>query len=514
MAPRSPLKPSDDQELLNFILSPEIREDPLAFVRAVFPWQTPKTPLEHQAGPREWQEEDLLEIRDHLRLCRRRRVNNQLPEVFRKATVSGRGVGKSSLVSWLALWAMSTALGGTVIVTANTEQQLRSRTWAELGKWHTLALNGHWFERSATLLRPAPWFEQIVKSDLKIDTGYYYAQAQLWTEENPDAFAGAHNHNGMMVVFDEASGIPSSIWKVTEGFFTEPVDRRIWVAYSNGRRNTGAFFECFHKHRDQWRRRHLDSRTVEGTDTSVFDAIVAQYGVDSDEARVEVMGEFPRLGDKQFISREVVDAAAEREVYGDPGAPRLMGVDVARFGDDQSVIYFRQGRDGRTTPPERYKALDTVQLSARVAEAADRWHPDAIFVDGGGVGGGVVDRLKELGYRVVEVQAGAKANDPNKYQNKRIEMWDLMRQWLLEGCIVPDSDLMDDLVGPEYGYTLTSQMQLEAKDKMKSRGLASPDIGDALALTFAQSVARRDVAHGRGSRRGRQAKDLDYPLFG
>ena len=115
-----------------------------------------------------------------------------VPEMFRLAVASGRGIGKSALVSWLILWMLSTRLGATIIVTANTEQQLRSRTWAELGKWLTLSIHSHWFTKTATTIKPAPWFEEALIRDLKIDTGYYYAQAQLWSEENPDAFAGIH----------------------------------------------------------------------------------------------------------------------------------------------------------------------------------------------------------------------------------------------------------------------------------------------------------------------------------
>ena len=138
--------------------------------------------------------------------------------MFRQAVASGRGIGKSALVSWLILWMLSTRLGSTTIVTANTEQQLRSRTWAELGKWLTLAINSHWFAKTATTIRPAPWFDEALKKDLKIDTGYYYAQAQLWSEESPDAFAGVHSNYGILLIMDEASGIPGSIYSVSEGF--------------------------------------------------------------------------------------------------------------------------------------------------------------------------------------------------------------------------------------------------------------------------------------------------------
>lgn len=511
MASKSPASPEQDQALFSELLS--FAEDPYAFVMFAFPWGQPNTPLAAQQGPRSWQKKILTEIRDHIKANRRAALNNVVMKVLRSSTVSGRGIGKSALVSWLVLWMLSTQLGSTVIVTANTEAQLMSRTWAELGKWHTLAINSHWFDRTAMSLKPQAWFDSLLKLQLKIDTGYYYAQAQLWSEENPDAFAGAHNFAGIMVVFDEASGIPHPIWKVTEGFFTEPILHRYWFAFSNGRRNTGAFFETHHRDRDFWSRNCIDSRTVEGTDPEVYASIIRQYGEDSDEARVEVRGQFPRQGDSQFISREVVDEACKREGGNDRGAALVMGVDVARFGDDHSVVVFRQGRDARSIPSRRYKALDTVQLAGRVAELAETYRPDAIFVDGGGVGGGVVDRLKEMRFSVIEVQSGAKPDDASKYANKRAEMWGTMREWLLVGCIPDDEMLRDDLLGPEYRFDLQQRLKIEAKEEMKKRGLASPDIGDALALTFARQVGRRDMTVGR-RQKVRQASGMDYDLFG
>lgn len=158
--------------------------------------------------------------------------------------------------------------------------------------------------------------------------------------------------------------------------------------------------------------------------------------------------------------------------------------------------------------------MDTMQLAARVAEAAERYRPDGIFVDGGGVGGGVVDRLKAMKFRVHEVQFGAAADDRTVYANKRTELWARMREWLLVGCIPDRQELEDDLLGPEYYLREpASVMQLEPKDSMKKRGLASPDFADALANTFAQVVARNDVVVGRRGR-SRVAAGVDYSVLG
>ena len=169
--------------------------------------------------------------------------------------------------------------------------------------------------------------------------------------------------------------------------------------------------------------------------------------------------------------------------------PIVMAVDVARYGDDSSVICFKQGR--KVYDLIKLKGLDTMQLSGRVAEEIKVWKPAAVVIDGVGVGAGVVDRLMQLGYGqlVTELNGGSKPLDPITYFNKRAEMWGLMRDALRVGMDIPnDRDLLDDLIGPEYGFTAKNQIQLEKKEDMKKRGLDSPDDGDALALTFAQPV--------------------------
>jgi hypothetical protein len=206
----------------------------------------------------------------------------------------------------------------------------------------------------------------------------------------------------------------------------------------------------------------------------------------------------------QFIPADLVDAAAApaRDVPVTIHDPFVMGVDVGRFGDDKSVIRFRRGRDARTIPPVKLRGRDTMQLAAKVAELYQRHRPDAIFIDGGGVGGGVVDRLRYLKLPVTEVQFGA---GPDRdgigqegaivYANKRAEMWGVMREWLKGGAIDNDPELKADLVAVEYGYTMKDSRDaivLEKKEHMKRRGLASPDDGDALALTFAYPVGSSD----------------------
>lgn len=491
----------------------QIANDPLAFVLYCFPWGKKGTPLENFTGPRSWQKEELNNIKEHLAENKRLMSQGKEPKVYQSATASGRGPGKSALVAWLNLWMMSTRLGSTCINSANTENQLKTRTWAELGKWHTLAINSHWFERSALSLKPAEWFETSLKRDLKIDTGYYYSQAQLWSEENPDAFAGVHNHNGILVIFDEASGIPEPIWNVTEGFFTEPILHRYWFVFSNPRRNTGSFFECFNKFRNYWRRRNLDSRTVEGTDKAVLNQIIEKHGEDSDPARIEVKGQFPNTGDKQFISRHIVSEAVTREIVLDEHAALIMGVDPARFGDDETVIRFRQGRNARVIPPTKMKGADNMAVANQCAFLIQKYNPDAVCVDAGN-GTGIIDRLREMKYKVHEVWFGAGSPD-QEWANYRTYMWAKMRDWLGGACIDNDCDLSDDLVAPEYKFQgQTDKIRLETKEELKNRGFSSPDNADALACTFAINVARKDLTSAKGVRGTRIARDLNYDVFG
>ena len=405
---------------------------------------------------------------------------------------------------------MSCILGSMSIVTANTEAQLKDKTFGEVGKWLALAINSHWFDKTAMSVVPAPWFAEKLKSDLKIDVGYYYNKAQTWSEDNPDAFAGAHNMNGIVLVFDEASGIAQPIWTVSEGFFTEKTLYRFWFVFSNPRRNTGPFFECFHKMRQFWWRLNIDARTVEETDKTVYEKIIAKYGADSDEVRIEVKGEFPRQGDNQFISREAIAGAVERELEADEHAGLIMGVDPARFGSDSTVICFRRGRDCRTIPMIAMKGKDNMFVANKCAELIDMYKPDAVVVDAGN-GTGIIDRLREMGFVVKEAWFGAKAED-EAYANKRTELWALVREWLQGGCLPQNlPEIVDDLAGPEYGFHGSGdRIMLESKEKMKSRGLSSPDYADALACTFAVKVARKDNALMRKKNKQKVASGMDF----
>jgi len=478
--------PADEQVLMARMWSPALRDDPEAWVMFVFPWGQAGTPLAQKRGPRKWQREVLRQIRDHVKANGTR----DLFEVMRLAVASGRGIGKSALVSWLVLWMLSTRIGSSVIVSANSEAQLRSVTWAEITKWIAMLMNTHWWEISATRIVPAKWLTELVERDLKKGTRYWGAEGKLWSEENPDAYAGAHNDDGMMVVFDEASGIPDSIWSVAAGFFTENTPHRFWMAFSNPRRNTGYFFECFHAKRDFWRSLQVDARTVEDTDKGVYEGIIAEYGEDSREAKIEVYGEFPDVGDDQFIAPRLVEEAQKRPAYKDPSMPIVLGVDPARSGVDSTVIVARQGRD--LLAIRRYRGDDTMTVVGHVIEAIEDFQPALTVIDEGGLGYGILDRLTEQRYKVRGVNFGWKAKNGVMWGNKRAELWGAVRDWLKTASIPADGTLKKDLTGPKTKPDSSGTIYLESKKDMKARGLASPDAADALACTFAFPLFSRE----------------------
>ena len=459
------------------------RHDPLEWVRWAYDWG--KGELERHAGPRLWQSETLSEIGAHLQ--------NEATrfQPLRIAVASGHGIGKSATIGMVVNWAMSTMKDTRIVITANTENQLRTKTWPEVSKWSKLSSTSHlWQVPAMSIYSSDPGAEKSWRGD-----------AIPWSENNTEAFAGLHNEGKRIVlVFDEGSKIADKVWEVAEGALTDTNTEIIWLAFGNPTQNTGRFRECFAKQRHLWRTRHIDSRTVEGTNKEYLNELAETYGEDSDFVRVRVRGVFPRAGVSQFISGESIEQAQTRQLqFVDPGSPCILGVDIARFGDDQSVIRGRKGRDGRVIRPIKWRGMDTVFSAGKIAEAITLYQPDAVFIDGGGVGGGVVDILKSRGFRVSEVNFGAAAKQVLKYANKRAEMWGDMRDWLATGVIDDDPQLADDMQAPEYGFDKDGRILLERKADMKKRGLASPDDGDALALTFAEPVQRTDMRTSRSA---------------
>lgn len=450
--------------------------DPLGFVEFSFPWGSGE--LEGQAI-RDWQREVLTEIGEALRVG-----HITVQEAVQLAVASGHGIGKSALVAWIILWAISTYEDTRGVVTANTENQLKQKTWAELAKWHRMCITRSWFKFTATALFSVdPDHEKTWRIDMV-----------PWSENNTEAFAGLHNQGKrILVVFDEGSAIPNGIWEVTEGALTDEDTEIIWAVFGNPTRNQGRFFDCFSRLKHRWRTRQIDSRTVPGTNKLQLQQWVDDYGEDSDFVRIRVRGLFPSAASQQLISMDLVDSAMKRSMPYVPPHVAVIGVDVARFGDDDSVIRTRLGRDARQFPAIRMNGATTNAITSAVIDQASVLRAAnirvVIMVDGtGGYGGNVVDKLRELGYEVIEVLFSAKADNPSKYFNKRSEMYGRLREWLKVGYLgEDDQQLKTELTAIMYMFRKDA-LALEPKEVLKDREGFSPDDSDALAITFAYPI--------------------------
>ncbi len=488
-------RPSNFDRIANLLVP--LKDDPYKYVMANWPWGEEGTPLADETGPDVWQKEVLDLIGEATRNW----------ETTQIAVRSGHSVGKSCTISWIINYFMMTRSHPQIIVTANTATQLSSKTWRELAKWHKMALNKDFFEWTATR------YSQINNKE------DWFAAAIPWSERNSEAFAGAHEtrkHSAVLVIFDEASGIPDNIWEVASGAMSTPGS--IFLAFGNPTQNTGRFRECWGKFRHRWHGITVDARNAKKGDQALIDEWVNDYGLDSDFVRIRVLGEFPQQASNQFISSTDVMAAVHNNVEHYHKSVKVMGFDVARFGDDSSVIVVRQGR--KVLAIEKRRGLDTMQAVGFFLEMRTKHQPQVSYIDLGYIGAGVYDRIKEqgLGRGMVGVNFGGAADDPVKYKNKRAEIWDRAKQWLHEGnCDIPDdTELIADLTGPLYGATSDERLVLESKKDMKRRGLASTDNADALCLTFSQpydligryGVGVNAIAKQRAARRNSKKRRL------
>ncbi len=484
----------------------EFSSDPYGFVLFAFPWGEVGE-LENFQGPQDWQIRVLEDLGRGLLT---------FEEAIQIARTSGHGIGKSALVAWIILWAISTFEDTKGVVTANTENQLKTKTWAEVAKWHRLFIAREFFKMTATaLFADDPLHERTWRIDMV-----------PWSERNTEAFAGLHNQGKrILVVFDEGSAIPDVIWEVTEGALTDRNTQIIWMVFGNPTRNKGRFRECFTGGRfaHRWSSQAIDSRDVPISNKDQLNRWIVDYGEDSDFVRVRVRGMFPRVDAESFIAFDVATGAVERDIYPQSGAV-VLGVDVGRFGDDPSVIYPRCGRDAISRGVEILPGIDTMSLAGRVASAFLRHGATICMVDEGGVGGGVVDRLRQLRIPVIGVDFGSKADgfsaEGTKYANKRAEIWGATRDWLAQGGAIPNIltgenvTLVDELTGPTYTMTKREEIQLESKKEMRARGVPSPNVADALACTFAFPSFEYQITSPTGVRIAEKAHvEADYNPF-
>ena len=473
--------PSLEEELLLELASFEHR--PFDFAIWAFPWGEKGSELERRRGLESWQGELLRRLQAAL-LAQEITVQ----EAIQLAVKSGHDIGKSALVCIVILWAISTREDTKGVVTANTEKQLRLKLWAELAKWHRLFIAKQFFRLTATSIQSV---DPEREKEWRID-------AIPWSEDNPEAFAGLHNFGKrIIVIFDEASGIVSKIWETIDGVMNETETELIWIATGNPTRNTGRFRECFDPagQGQFWQTLSVDSREVSFTNKERIQKQIELWGIDSDYIKVRWLGEFPSAGSNQLISGELIRNAQLVEFTSQDHEPLIMAVDVARFGNNKSVVRFRRGRDARSIPPRKFRGISTTMLGQEVVSLINQYSPDAVFIDEGGIGGGVIDFVRFLGHACIGVQFGGQASwvqTGEKAYNKRAEMYLSARHFLATGgAIDNDSDLATELESIEYffakGKMNNGAIMLVPKEEMDE----SPDDADAFVMTFAFPVSSR-----------------------
>lgn len=477
---------SIDDELI--ALAAQCSTDPVRWVQMAYDWGSGE--LAAHAGPRTWQSDVLRDIRDHL--------SNQATryQPLMVSVASGHGIGKSAEIGMIVNWALSTCEDCKVVITANTDTQLRTKTSPEVGKWQRMSLTSQWFDVQSTSI--AARDGEHAKN--------WRADFVPWSEHNTEAFAGLHNEGKRIVlIFDEASAIADKVWEVAEGALTDENTEIIWVAFGNPTRNTGRFRECFRKFKHRWVGRQIDSSTVEGTNKTQIAKWAEDYGEESDFFKIRVRGLFPSMSARQFIGEADVTAAYGRVLRPEQYnfAPKILTVDPAWEGDDEFVIGLRQGLAFRVL--HRMSKNDNDLVAAQiVARFEDEEQADAVFIDAG-YGTGIVSAGQGMGRDWTLVWFSGESMDIGCL-NKRAEMWKAARDWLKGGGALPvDPTLRDELQAPEIVPRLDGKIQIESKKDMKARGIPSPNRADALVLSFAFPVVKRsplDAYRNQARRRG------------
>ena len=432
----------------------EYRDDPVKFVKEVLG----ATPLPYQA-------EFLQAIADGER---------------KMSVRSGHGTGKSTSASWAMLWYVLLRFPNKVVVTAPTSGRLFDALFAELKRW---------INELPEQLKPM----LTVKSDrveLAAAPSEAFISARTSRAETPEALAGVHSENVLLVV-DEASGVPEKVFEAAAGSMSGHAATTILL--SNPTRSSGTFFESQTRlSGSYWTRRWscVDSPLVS---EEFVDEMRLRYGEESNAFRIRVLGEFPLADDDTIIPFHLVEAATQRDIELDEDAQTVWGLDVARFGSDKTVLAKRQGNV--ITEVNGWQGLDLMQTVGRVKAEYDglpsHLRPREIMVDVIGMGGGVVDRLRELNVPVRGINVAESPSMGDTYTNLRAELWFKMRGWLEQrGAKLPKNEqLIAELTSIRYSFASSGKMKAEGKDDMRKRGLSSPDYADAVCLTLASDAA-------------------------
>ena len=434
------------------------RDEPVLFVTEVL-----------GADPLPWQREFLMHVAKGER---------------RISVRAGHGVGKSTACAWLLLWHMFTRLPQKSVCTAPTAGQLFDALFSEVK---------HWAQKL-----PAPLRDTIeIYSDRIVQRGApesSFISARTSSSDRPEALAGIHSEN-VLIIVDEASAVPEPVFEAAAGSMSGHSATTVLIG--NPTRNTGLFFKTHHQLSSDWQTMHvscLDNRLVA---KDFIKQIAATYGETSNAYRVRVLGEFALRDDDSLIPADLVDSAMIRDIALDTTQDLIYGVDVARFGSDRTVICKRRGNV--VIEFRHWSGEDLMSTVGRIVHEANTDKPFEICVDSIGLGGGVADRLRELGYNVRDVNV-SESNALNQQAAKlRDELWIAAKDWLETRSVkLPkDDELRQELIGPTYSFTSNGKIKVEGKSEMKRRGLRSPDLADSLCLSFASQAA---MIGGRGSK--------------
>jgi hypothetical protein len=408
---------------------------------------------------------------------------------------SGHGVGKTAFLAWTVIWWLLTHYPAKAACTANTQSQLQDVLWAEIANW-------------ARKL-PAGFRELILVKADKVELASpgkaeNAAFARTAAKDRPEALQGFHSAN-MLFIVDEASGVPDIIFEVAEGALSTEGAKVILTG--NPTRTTGYFYDAFFgplAHR--WWRRRVSCEESKRVSRKFIEDMRTKYGEDSNVYRVRVLGEFPRQDEDTVVPLDLAESAVGRDVM--PLGNIVWGLDVARFGSDRSVLIKRQG-GVVLDKPRTWRQLDLMQLCGAIVNEYkacpfDR-KPAEVLVDSIGLGAGVVDRLREMNFgpvvRGINVSEASAMSE--RFVRLRDELWWSIREWLetREARLPKDDDLLGELCAPRYAYTSSGKIKVESKDDMRKRGVQSPDLADALMLTFGSSGIAAHFGSKWGSRR-------------
>lgn len=394
---------------------------------------------------------------------------------------SGHGVGKSTGASWAMLWYLLTRYPVKIVVTAPTSSQLYDALFAEVKRW----VKG---------LPPA--LSDLLEAkqeriELKSSPTEAFISARTSRAEQPEALQGIHSDN-VMLIADEASGVPEQVFEAAAGSMSGHAATTILLG--NPVRSSGFFYDTHHRLSSEWWTRRVSCADSPRVSPAYLAEMQSRYGEESNAYRVRVLGEFPRSDDDTIIPMELLESAMHRDVARSDVAPTVWGLDVARFGSDSSALCKRAG-NAVLEPVRRWRGLDLMQLTgAVVAEYEALSHeerPVEILVDSIGLGAGVVDRLRELNLPARGINVSESPAMGGTYRNLRAELWYKAKAWFEKrDCKLPkDEQLVAELATVRYKFSSNGKTQVEGKDEIRRRGLASPDLADAFVLTFASDAA-------------------------